>query len=86
MHREERQERVREREKERQRDRLREKDKLREREKRTCSTVFEGHGVTLGQSLLQLSQDLLVPILSEPHHLQQTKTYRYTYNDKGLYM
>lgn len=71
------------------RERMRERamrERERKRERRTCAAVLEGHGVTLGQSLLQLSQDLLIPVLSEPHHLHQTKTNPYTCHDNGLIM
>ena len=37
----------------------------------TGATVLKGDSVTFGQSLLQLSKHLLVPILSEPDHLCQ---------------
>ena len=71
-------ERKRQAERERQTDRQtdREKDREREREMPTTVVIFKGDAVALAQPLSELSQHLLVPVLSEPHHLagKQTST------------
>ena len=59
---------------ERERQTDREKDRERERERPTTVVIFKGDAVALAQPLSELSQHLLVPVLSEPHHLAGKQT------------
>ena len=62
-------ERERQSEKETDRDRERHKKEGRGGGVRTTGVVLEGDAVALAQPLPQLTQDLLIPVLPEPHHL-----------------